>query len=200
MLLPLASGSFLPWWYQAICHWDYVQHLWFYHNSKIAAILCLYSNGHSSLWNFPKRAVVEVLQSQLRLIKKLNMENSSFFPIKIARRKFWYVSKINQGLMTDDFTWTHHVFFIICFHIKYVSKSSCSFYQKLWQDRWSSLTYARQTKIWFPNFNKKASHELLRLKRLDLGQSHEAIVNQNSNDTRRLRLEDVLDSQVVFPL
>ena len=80
------------------------------------------------------------------------------------------------------------------------------FYQKLWQDRWSSLTYARQTKIWFPYLNKKASHQLLRLKRLDLGlavqfitghnrlKKHEAIVNHNSNDTCRLCLEDVESS------
>ena len=131
------------------------------------------------------------------------MENSSFFPIKIATRKFWYVSKSIKDW------WLHlnsSLFFIICFHTKYVSKSSCSFYQKLWQDRWSSLTYARQTKIWFPYLNKKASHQLLRLKRLDLGlavqfitghnrlKKHEAIVNHNSNYTCRLCLEDVESS------
>ena len=79
-------------------------------------------------------------------------------------------------------------------------------YTNIWKERWVTLPYARQTKIWFPEPNQKVSKHLLRLNRLDLGlvtqlltghnrlKRHEAIVtNSNENDCR-LCLEDIESS------
>ena len=39
-----------------------------------------------------------------------------------------------------------------------------------WNDRWSSLNEAKQTKLWFPRIDKALSKDLLKLSRVSLGQ------------------------------
>ena len=75
--------------------------------------------------------------------------------------------------------------------------------EKKWCQNWQNYGKARQTKIWFPGINKKATNSLIKLNRMELGtaiamltghnrlKKHEAIVNQDDKDSLcRFCLED----------
>ena len=50
---------------------------------------------------------------------------------------------------------------------------------KIWNSRWSSLQTCRQTKIWLPATNNKATKSFLKLGRKDLGQVAQLITGHN---------------------
>ena len=53
------------------------------------------------------------------------------------------------------------------------------FYQKSWDERWTNLNEARQTKIWWPCTNRMRSKRIFMLNRQDLGLSVQMIAGHN---------------------
>ena len=71
-----------------------------------------------------------------------------------------------------------------------------------WRERWYQLKQARQTRIWFPSLNKKASKFLIKQPRKELGlmvqmitghnflNRHQSLINSDTSPTCRLCKED----------
>ena len=72
-----------------------------------------------------------------------------------------------------------------------------------WRERWYQLKQARQTRIWFPSLNKRASKFLIKQPRKELGlmvqiitghnflNRHQSLINPDTSPTCRLCKEDV---------